>query len=130
MQRVRKLADLCQQLFFARIIGLRDHSGFLGPLPLPQHPKSRPFTPKIFVLAHSVFLHNVFSHNVFSHNVFSHNVFSHIQLGEKETYFFSLFNCQLVRAVATSPQKLRYRSGGDFSINDYSKKVLIHIHAH
>jgi hypothetical protein len=33
-------------VIFARIIGLRDHSGFLGPLPLPQHPKSRPFTPK------------------------------------------------------------------------------------
>jgi len=25
--------------------GLRDHSGFLGPLPLSQQPKSRPFTP-------------------------------------------------------------------------------------
>ena len=50
-------------------------------------------------------------------------VLSHLLLGEKETYFFSLFNCQLLQqkartfnstfcAVATVPQKLRYRSGG------------------
>ena len=57
-------------------------------------------------------------------------------LGEKETYFFSLFNCQLLQqkvrtfsstfcAVATVPQKLGYRSGGEISVNQRSTKALI-----
>ena len=33
--------------FLHRVIGLRDHPGFLGPLPLSQQLKSRPFTPVI-----------------------------------------------------------------------------------
>ena len=45
MQLVRNHCDCCLQLLVHGFHGLRDHPGFLGPLPLSQQLKSRPFTP-------------------------------------------------------------------------------------
>jgi hypothetical protein len=46
-------------------------------------------------------------------------VLAHLQLGEKETYFFSLFNCQLLK------QKVRTFYSDFLRRRDYASKIEV-----